>query len=74
MLKQMCYINLWLQDTSKSVYYLQHRYNRNYVVFIDSGNCENADTTIYTIGFQDNHSAARFAYFNMQYDKQEFDV
>ena len=74
MLKQLCYINLGLQDSSKSVYYLQCGDNRDYVVFVDSGNCENANMPIYTIDFQDNHSAARFAYFNMQYDKQEFNI
>ena len=70
----MCYINLGLQDTSKSVYYIKHKHNGNYVVCVDSGNCENANMPIYTIGFQDNPSAARFAYFNMQYDKQEFNI
>ena len=74
MLKQLAYINLGLQDRCKCSYYLQHKDNGNYVVFIDSGNCENANMPIYTIGFEDNHSASYFAYFNMKYDKQEFDV
>ena len=74
MLKQLAYINLGLQDRSKSSYYLQHKNNGNYAVFIDSSKCENANMPIYTIRFQDNPSAARFAYFNMQYDKQEFDI
>lgn len=74
MLKQLKYIYLGLKDKSKCVYYLQHRENGNYAVFVDNFNCENAIVPTYTIYFADEQSAKRFACFNMEYDKDRFNV
>ena len=74
MLKQLRYIKWGLQDMSKCVYYVQHKDNGNYVVFLDSNNCENVNLPIYGIVFEDDNSAAYFAHFNIKYDKKEFNI